>query len=140
MSASRQTDVEHAYADLGDVRLHYAHSGDGPLIVFLHGFPQCWYTFRHQLADFGRDHRALAPDLRGCNLSSTPERPHEYGSWLAAQDIRTLVQRLGREFLTQASARGDAELAVACGPIGDRIAHEPRVVPHRYVTNRGEHP
>jgi len=97
MSASHAVDVEHAYADLGDVRLHYAHSGDGPLIVFLHGFPQGLYTFRHQLADFGRDHRALAPDLRGCNLSSAPERAHEYGPWLAAQDIRALVQRLGHD-------------------------------------------
>lgn len=97
MSASHQADVVHEYADLSDVRLHYAHAGEGSLIVFLHGFPQCWYAFRHQLADFSRDHHAVAPDLRGCNLSSKPAGHHEYGPWLAAQDIRGLVQGLGHD-------------------------------------------
>jgi pimeloyl-ACP methyl ester carboxylesterase len=91
------THVAHGYADLGEVRLHYAHAGRGPLIVFLHGFPQCWYMYRHQLEDFGRDHHALAPDLRGYNLSSKPENLHEYGAWPAARDIRALVMSVGCE-------------------------------------------
>jgi pimeloyl-ACP methyl ester carboxylesterase len=56
--------------------------------------------WRHQLADFGRDHLAVAPDLRGYNLSSKPERLHEYGPWLAAQDVRALVSELGHERFT----------------------------------------
>ncbi len=53
----------HASAHVNGVELHYAHAGAGPLIVFLHGFPQSWYQFRHQLAEFSRDHLAVAPDL-----------------------------------------------------------------------------
>jgi pimeloyl-ACP methyl ester carboxylesterase len=97
MSPQHQVDVGHGYADLGDVRLHYAHSGQGPLMVFVHGFPQCWYMWRHQLAEFARDHFALAPDLRGYNLSSKPEALHEYGPWPAARDIEAFVKSLDRE-------------------------------------------
>jgi len=46
--------------------------GTGPLILFLHGFPEFWYSWRHQLAEFSRDHRALALDLRGYNDSDKP--------------------------------------------------------------------
>src|SRR5664280_2672409 len=90
-------DVEHEYADLDDVRLHYAHAGSGPLMIFLHGFPQCWYMWRHQLAHFGSDHLAVAPDLRGYGLSSKPEHLYEYGAWAAARDVRELAARLGHE-------------------------------------------
>ncbi|HEY7933687.1 MAG TPA: alpha/beta hydrolase [Solirubrobacteraceae bacterium] len=89
--------IEHRHVDLGEVRIHCASCGRGPLIVFLHGFPQCWYTFRHQLADFGRDHLALAPDLRGYNLSSKPHGLEQYGPWPAAEDTKALVEHLGYE-------------------------------------------
>jgi epoxide hydrolase 4 len=90
-------DVEHDYSDLKDVRLHYAHNGSGPLLVCLHGFPQCWYMWRHQLAHFGADHLVVAPDLRGYGLSSKPKALHEYGAWPAARDIRALAASLGYE-------------------------------------------
>jgi pimeloyl-ACP methyl ester carboxylesterase len=89
--------IEHASAQVNGVELHYAHAGEGPLIVFLHGFPQCWYQFRHQLAEFSRDHLAVAPDLRGCNLSSKPDDVHAYTTCTLVEDIRQLVERLGYE-------------------------------------------
>lgn len=97
MSTSQEAKFAHDYADLDGVRLHYAHTGTGSLVVFLHGFPQCWYMWRHQLADFAADHLAVAPDLRGYNLSSKPEALHEYGPWAAAQDIRALAAKLGHQ-------------------------------------------
>jgi pimeloyl-ACP methyl ester carboxylesterase len=90
-------EINHDYAQVAGARLHYAHAGEGPLMVFLHGFPQCWYMYRHQLAEFGRDHLAVAPDLRGYNLSSKPQNLDEHGPWPAAQDIRGLVEALGYE-------------------------------------------
>lgn len=66
-------------------------------MVFLHGFPECWYMWRHQLQDFGRDHLVVAPDLRGYNLSSKPEHLYEYGAWHSARDIRALVESFDRE-------------------------------------------
>ncbi|MBI2724452.1 MAG: alpha/beta hydrolase, partial [Chloroflexi bacterium] len=41
--------VAHRYADLGDVRLHFVEAGKGPLVVLLHGFPEFWYSWRHQI-------------------------------------------------------------------------------------------
>ena len=64
--------LSHEYADVNGVRLHYARAGNGPLIVFLHGFPEFWYEWKHQLPEFSRDHTAVAPDMRGYNLSSKP--------------------------------------------------------------------
>ena len=89
--------VSHEYADVNGLRLHYARAGSGPLIVFLHGFPQCWYEWRHQLAEFGRDHLAVAPDLRGYNLSDKPAHLSEYGPWKAAEDVRALADHLGAD-------------------------------------------
>jgi pimeloyl-ACP methyl ester carboxylesterase len=98
-SALYQADIQHTYAEVNGVRLHYAHTGQGPLMVFLHGFPQCWHMWRYQLAEFAQDHLVVAPDLRGFNLSSKPKHLHEYGPWAAAQDIRALIEHLGRERL-----------------------------------------
>ena len=91
--------IRHDFADVNDVRLHYAHAGDGPLIVFLHGFPQTWWQYRRQLATFAPDHLAVAPDLRGCNLSGKPDDVHAYTTCAMVEDVRQLVTHLGRDEL-----------------------------------------
>ncbi len=96
---AQEAAVEHAYAEVNGIRLHYAHAGEGPLMVFLHGFPQCWWMWRGQLGEFAHDHHVVAPDLRGFNLSDKPEGLHEYGPWPAARDVRALVEHLGHERL-----------------------------------------
>ena len=87
--------IQHATAAVNGIELHYGYAGHGPLIVFLHGFPQFHYAFRAQLREFGRDHLAVAPDQRGYNLSAKPEGVHEYGVWPAVEDLRCLVEHLG---------------------------------------------
>jgi pimeloyl-ACP methyl ester carboxylesterase len=92
--------LSHEFAEVNGVQLHYASRGEGPPIVFLHGFPQCWYQFRHQLAEFSQDHLAVAPDLRGYNLSSKPDDVHAYLTCVLVEDIRQLVEHLGhRRFI-----------------------------------------
>jgi epoxide hydrolase 4 len=87
----------HGYAAVNDVELHYAHAGEGPLIVFLHGFPQTCHQFRSQLEEFSRDHLAVAPDLRGHGHSSKPDDVHAYLTCSLVEDIRRLVEHLGYE-------------------------------------------
>jgi pimeloyl-ACP methyl ester carboxylesterase len=88
--------VGHRYADLPNrIRLHYACSGAGPLILFVHGFPEFWYAWKDQLAEFGRDHLAVAPDMRGYNLSSKPEAVKAYRAKHLVEDLRLLIDRLG---------------------------------------------
>jgi hypothetical protein len=66
------------YADVNGVRLHYVAAGHGELIIFLHGFPEFWYQWKDQLAEFGKDHLAVAPDMRGYNLPSPAGRGRSY--------------------------------------------------------------
>lgn len=82
-----------------DVRLHYAECGtpDAPLMLLLHGFPEFWYAWRALLPAFGERFHAVAPDLRGCNLSDKPADVHAYRAPALVADVDALVQRLGHE-------------------------------------------
>ncbi len=76
------------------IRLHIAETGEGPLVLFLHGFGQFWWTWRHQLtalSDAG--YRAVAVDLRGYGDSDKP--PRGYDAWTLAGDAGGLVKALG---------------------------------------------
>jgi len=67
--------VTHRYVDAGGLRMHIAEAGRGPLVLLLHGFPECWYSWRHQLtalADAG--YHAVAPDQRGYCRTGPPHR------------------------------------------------------------------
>ena len=94
---SDEVDISYSPAAVNGIDMHYAHTGAGPLIVFLHGFPQFSYAFRRQLRAFSADHLSVAPDQRGYNLSSKPQGVHSYGVWPAVEDVRALVEHLGHE-------------------------------------------
>jgi hypothetical protein len=66
-------DVEHGYVANGDVKIHYAALGEGPLVIMIHGFPDFWYSWRHQMAGLQDSYQVVAIDQRGYNLSSQPE-------------------------------------------------------------------
>jgi epoxide hydrolase 4 len=90
------------YTDLNGIGVHYVTAGSGDLILFLHGFPEFWYEWKNQLVDFGRDHQAVAPDLRGYNLSSKPTQVESYDMKLLVEDVRALADHLGHRRLTLA--------------------------------------
>ena len=92
--------VEHRYANVNGVRLHYAIAGKGKPLIFLHGFPEFWYAWKDQLAEFGRDHQVVAPDMRGYNLSSKPEDVEQYHVKYLIGDIRALAEHLGHTQFT----------------------------------------
>jgi pimeloyl-ACP methyl ester carboxylesterase len=83
------------YAEVNGVRLHYVTAGKGPLIVFLHGFPEFWYEWKQQLPEFAKDHRAVAPDMRGYNLSAKPVGVDQYQMKDLVEDVHALVEHLG---------------------------------------------
>jgi epoxide hydrolase 4 len=100
-SASAQaTDIEsrvaHGYADSGGVRIHYAELGKGPLVVMMHGFPDYWYTWRHQMdALAAAGYRVAAMDLRGYNLSDKPTGEASYDMKLLVGDVAAVIRHLG---------------------------------------------
>jgi pimeloyl-ACP methyl ester carboxylesterase len=92
------TITEGQYASLpGGTRLHYASAGERgrPLLLFLHGFPEFWYAWHAQLARFGDSCFAVAPDLRGFNLSDQPSAPEAYRAKLLVRDMVELIDHLG---------------------------------------------
>ena len=70
-------------------------AGAGPLILFVHGFPEFWYEWKDQLAEFARDHLAVALDMRGYNLSSKPREVKAYRAKHLVEDLRLLIDHLG---------------------------------------------
>lgn len=93
-------DVGHEFVDVNGVRLHVATAGPerGPLLVLLHGFPEFWYAWRHQIAAFAElGYRVLAPDQRGYNLSQKPRRLSAYRMDVLANDVEGLIDAAGRQ-------------------------------------------
>ena len=90
-------EFEHGFVDSDGVKLHYASLGQGPLVVMLHGFPDYWYTWRQQMRALARDHKAVAIDLRGYNLSDKPKGVDNYAMRLLVGDVAAVVRHFGRE-------------------------------------------
>ena len=76
--------LEHRFIDTNGIRLHCAVDGEGPLVVFLHGFPESSYSWRHQMAALAPRFRVVAPDMRGYGDSDKPEG-------IKAYDLKELV-------------------------------------------------
>jgi pimeloyl-ACP methyl ester carboxylesterase len=90
-------DFQSQYAEVNGIRLHYISVGKGKLIMFVHGFPEFWYEWEKQLIEFGQDYQAVAPDLRGYNLSSKPSDVEKYHVKYLIEDMRALAEHLGHE-------------------------------------------
>ena len=82
-------------------RIHLVEAGRGPLVLFVHGFPETWYSWRHQLRALGEaGYRAVAIDQRGYGRSSKPSQVHEYRITELVADLVGVVQALGEQTAT----------------------------------------
>lgn len=89
--------MQHNYLETNGIRLHYVTAGNGPLMIFLHGFPECWYSWRHQIREFSKDFKTVAVDLRGYNKSDKPKAVSDYAISELVADIAGAIQALGYE-------------------------------------------
>jgi len=90
--------IEHRHVQLEGIRYHYAEAGSGPLVLLLHGFPELWYSWRHQLVALAAaGYRAVAPDLRGFGESEVPEQVEAYSLLHHAADVRALIAACSSE-------------------------------------------
>src|SRR3954451_3185565 len=90
--------VTHRRVATNGIDLHVAEQGEGRPVVLCHGFPELWYSWRHQLpvlADAG--YRAIAPDMRGYGDSSIPEEIEAYDVLTLCDDMLGLLDDLGEE-------------------------------------------
>ncbi|MDC0745770.1 alpha/beta fold hydrolase [Polyangium mundeleinium] len=100
MSTSQRHDegleIRHRTVDVGEVRLHIAEAGSGPLVLLLHGFPEFWYAWRRILPALAREgFHVVVPDMRGYGSSDKPEGIEPYGTQHLAADIAGLIRALG---------------------------------------------
>jgi pimeloyl-ACP methyl ester carboxylesterase len=92
-----ENSIQHNYFITNNVRLHYVRQGEGKLMLFLHGFPEFWYSWRYQIPEFAQDYQVIAVDLRGYNDSDKPQGIKNYTVEEIEQDILGLIEGLGYE-------------------------------------------
>ncbi|EIE18291.1 alpha/beta-hydrolase [Coccomyxa subellipsoidea C-169] len=93
-------DLEHGFVTVNGLRLHTVSAGRGhgkPLMLFLHGFPELWFSWRRQMQQFKEDYEVVAVDMRGYGESDKPEGRHNYTIPTLASDTAALIKALGHE-------------------------------------------
>ncbi|KAI4304351.1 hypothetical protein MLD38_039877 [Melastoma candidum] len=90
-------EIQHKFIPVGGLNLHVAELGSGDdVVVFLHGFPEIWYTWRHQMVALaGAGFRTLAPDYRGYGLSDPPPEPTKASYSDLVEDLVGILNSLG---------------------------------------------
>jgi pimeloyl-ACP methyl ester carboxylesterase len=87
--------ITHRTIETNGIQMHVAEQGEGPLVVLLHGFPESWYSWRHQLpALAAAGYHAVAPDQRGYGQSTIPESVADYTQIHLAGDVIGLLDAL----------------------------------------------
>lgn len=86
---------QHEYITTNGIKLHYVTQGEGPLMVMLHGFPEFWYSWRHQIPEFAKDFKVVALDLRGYNDSDKPADQSAYVMAEFIKDVEGVIKGLG---------------------------------------------
>jgi pimeloyl-ACP methyl ester carboxylesterase len=88
--------IEHRTLQTRHLRMHIAEQGQGPLVLLLHGFPESWYSWRHQLqALAAAGYHAVAPDQRGYGETDQPDAIEAYDVVTLADDVAALIDALG---------------------------------------------
>lgn len=84
---------QHCFIETNRIRLHCVTQGEGELVILLHGFPEFWYSWRHQIPALAKHFKVVVPDLRGYNDSDKPASGYDLDT--LGQDIRGLIENLG---------------------------------------------
>jgi pimeloyl-ACP methyl ester carboxylesterase len=90
--------VRHRFIDTNGIHMHLAEAGEGPLVVLLHGFPESWYSWRHQLSALAEaGFHVVAPDQRGYGQTDRPEAIEAYSIFHLVGDVIGLLNALGEQ-------------------------------------------
>jgi pimeloyl-ACP methyl ester carboxylesterase len=90
--------ITHRAIETNGIRMHIVEAGDGPLVVLLHGFPEGWYSWRHQLAALAAaGYHAVAPDQRGYGQTDRPTEIETYSMFHLVGDVVGLIAALGEK-------------------------------------------
>jgi len=92
--------VQHGFADSGGVKIHYVTLGSGPMLVMIHGYPDFWYLWRHQIEALSESYQVVAIDQRGYNQSDKPKGVEQYDVKYLVGDVEAVIRHLGRDRAT----------------------------------------
>jgi pimeloyl-ACP methyl ester carboxylesterase len=89
-------EIAHRFVTTNGIRMHYAEAGSGPIVLLCHGFPESWYSWRHQIhALAAAGFHAVAPDMRGYGQTDRPKEVEAYDIFQLTGDLVGLVNALG---------------------------------------------
>lgn len=93
---------QHGYVTVKGLKFHYVEKGDRskPLMLFVHGFPDFWYSWRHQMKEFSSDYWTVSVDMRGYGDSAKPPNVLDYCVPMLVDDVKGIVTELGRDKFT----------------------------------------
>ncbi|KAK4282765.1 hypothetical protein QN277_014103 [Acacia crassicarpa] len=90
--------IQHRTVQVNGINMHVAEKGEGPVVLFLHGFPELWYSWRHQILSLSsRGYRAVAPDLRGYGDTDAPASTSSYTVFHLVGDLVALLDSMAVE-------------------------------------------
>lgn len=130
---------KHRDVTASGLRFHVAEHGpaDGPLVLLLHGFPEFWWTWRHQLVALGdAGFHAVAPDLRGYGATDKP--PRGYDAYTLAADVAGLVRSLGHSDAYLVGHDWGGTLAWATATLHPQVVNRLGIVSVPHLLRMGE--
>ncbi|XP_058084064.1 uncharacterized protein LOC131231777 isoform X1 [Magnolia sinica] len=90
--------IEHRKVSVNGISMHVAEKGEGPTVLLIHGFPELWYSWRHQIhALAAHGYRAVAPDMRGYGETDAPASPASYTIFHVVGDLIALLDVLAQD-------------------------------------------
>ena len=108
-------EIEHRFIQTNGIRMHIAEQGEGPLVVLVHGFPEFWYSWRHQMLPLAAaGFRVVAPDMRGYGQTDCPDEVEAYDIFHLVGDIVGLLRELGEEQAIIVGHDFGAQIAYHC--------------------------
>lgn len=88
-------EATHRFVETNGIRMHIVEQGTGPLVLLCHGFPESWYSWRHQLRALAEaGFHVAAPDMRGYGQTDRPEAIEQYTLLHLAGDMVGLLDVL----------------------------------------------
>lgn len=98
MPESGSAQIGHRFVQANGLRMHIAEAGEGPLVLLCHGWPESWYSWRHQLAALAQaGFHAVAPDMRGFGQTDAPEAIEQYTLFHLVGDMVGVLDALGEQ-------------------------------------------
>jgi pimeloyl-ACP methyl ester carboxylesterase len=116
--------LSHRFVNTNGINMHISEQGDGPLVVLCHGFPELWYSWRHQLPALAEaGYHVVAPDQRGYGQTDRPDAIEAYNLLQLTADMVGLVDALGEERAVIVGHDWGAPVAWSCALLRPDIFH-----------------